>query len=139
MGDAVDDLISLYEAGHCDESDQRREDDDYHSNYSERRSLRNITCKYCNVSNFHWQYTERGYRLFSSDNKIHLCKAEKTEVYVLEHHVIHEDTTIKGIFSSFEKAQQRKRDLLNERLGSSGTFRVYRENELLISKAEVDK
>lgn len=33
-----------------------------------------VRCKFCRKSEFHWQKTERGWRLFTKEGKLHSCK-----------------------------------------------------------------
>jgi hypothetical protein len=45
--------------------------------YDDDGYTREITCKFCEQEGLHWEETDRGWRLFSSNGKQHFCR--KTE------------------------------------------------------------
>ena len=64
------------------------------------------------------------------------------KVYMLEHLAMHEANYLIGVFSSNERAEQRKQELLTARLPSRGGCdrqRRYYKDNLYVTEIEVDK
>lgn len=40
---------------------------------------RTVTCDRCGADDLHWMNTSRGYRLYESNNTLHMCKMNDSE------------------------------------------------------------